>query len=512
MKKKGCIWLFGDGWLKKKVFVMKWTVLLVLLGMLQVSAKVHSQHVAIDLKMENSTIEQVLQRITDQTCLNFFYNNSAIDVYKKISVELKSVSVEEALKKIFDGQEVRFDIDRDFVVIRSVSDLQQEQVVKIVVQGIVKDEAGQALPGATIKLKGTSFGVATDVNGNFKFEIPVTDPLILVVSFVGMQQQEIAYKNQPFLEIVMKNEVEMMSDVVVTGYYSANKKTYTGSATQITQDQIAKISSTNVFSVITSMDPSFKLVNNNQAGSNPNVMPKFELRGASSIPDVRSEYEGDPNMPVFIVDGFEMSVEKVFDLDPGRIATLTILKDASATAIYGSRASNGVVVIETRAPEPGKINVAYALNLSLTTPDLSDYDLLNAREKLDLEVAAGYFGYFDEAYNRRLKNIQQGYDTDWLSQPLQNAISHQHSLTLDGGNEAFRYAFHLNMNPSDGVMKKSGRDRYAIDVDLQYRLKQFTFRNQLAYDYVKAFNSPYGSFSSYTRLNPYYRYRDDQGQ
>ena len=87
MKKKGCIWLFGDGWLKKKVFVMKWTVLLVLLGMLQVSAKVHSQHVAIDLKMENSTIEQVLQRITDQTCLNFFYNNSAIDVYKKISVE-----------------------------------------------------------------------------------------------------------------------------------------------------------------------------------------------------------------------------------------------------------------------------------------------------------------------------------------------------------------------------------------------------------------------------------------
>ena len=105
-------------------------------------------------------------------------------------------------------------------------------------------------------------------------------------------------------------------------------------------------------------------------------------------------------MPVFIVDGFEMSVEKVFDLDPGRIATLTILKDASATAIYGSRASNGVVVIETRAPEPGKINVAYALNLSLTTPDLSDYDLLNAREKLDLEVAAGYFGYFDEAYNR----------------------------------------------------------------------------------------------------------------
>lgn len=89
MKKKGCIWLFGDGWLKKKVFVMKWTVLLVLLGMLQVSAKVHSQHVAIDLKMENSTIEQVLQRITDQTCLNFFYNNSAIDVYKKISVELQ---------------------------------------------------------------------------------------------------------------------------------------------------------------------------------------------------------------------------------------------------------------------------------------------------------------------------------------------------------------------------------------------------------------------------------------
>lgn len=512
MKKKGVIWLFGDGWLKKKLVVTKWTALVLMLSILQVSAKVHSQNVVIDLKMENSTIEEVLQRITDLTHLNFFYNNSVIDVYKKVSVELKSEPLEEALKKIFGGQEVRFDIDKDFVVIRSVSHLREKQVTKIVIQGAVKDEDGHPLPGATIKLKGTSYGVAADANGNFKFEVPDTETLILVVSFVGMQEQEIGYENQKFLEVVLKNDVKMMSDVVVTGYYSADKKTYTGAATQITQDQISKISSTNVFSVITSMDPSFKLLENVQAGSNPNVMPKFELRGASSIPDVKSEYEGDPNMPVFIVDGFEMSVEKVFDLDPGRIATLTILKDASATAIYGSRASNGVVVIETRAPESGKINVSYALNLSVTAPDLSDYDLLDAREKLDLEVAAGYFGYFDEAYNQRLKNILQGYNTDWLSQPLQTAVSHQHALTLDGGNEAFRYALHLNFNPSEGVMKKSGRDRYAVNVDLQYRLKQFNFRNQLSYDYVKAFNSPYGSFGQYSRLNPYYRYRDEQGQ
>ena len=165
------------------------------------------------------------------------------------------------------------------------------------------------------------------------------------------------------------------------------------------------------------------------------------------------------------MDGFEVSVQKVYDLDPNRIESVNILKDAAATAMYGSRAANGVVVITTKAPKPGEVTISYNLTGTLSMPDLSDYNLSNAREKLEIEKLAGIYdpinGYFNSrydaitAYNERLARIEEGVDTDWLSIPLRNALNHQHSLSIEGGNVDLRYNLELGYARDNGVMKDS---------------------------------------------------------
>ncbi len=263
------------------------------------------------------------------------------------------------------------------------------------------------------------------------------------------------------------------------------------------------------------------MVENNLAGSDPNALPEFNMRGSSSIPGLDSKYSGNPNMPTFIIDGFQVSAEVVFDLDPYRVKSITLLKDASATAIYGSRGANGVVVIETIPPVPGKIQVSYNGGLTYTEPDLTDYDLLNAREKLQLEKESGYYTRKDamvsiyedleREYNERLKLVEQGIDTYWLSKPVKRAFGHTHSLLFEGGDESFRYGVNVNHRNNPGVMKESGRKRNGMGINLQYMVDNFTFMNKMTYESVKSFESPYGSFAQYARLNPYFRPKDDNG-
>ena len=263
------------------------------------------------------------------------------------------------------------------------------------------------------------------------------------------------------------------------------------------------------------------MIENNLDGSNPNVIPDFQIRGTASMPstnELTSSFVGSPNMPTFIMDGFEVTAEKVFDLDLMRIESMTILKDAAATAIYGSRASNGVVVINTKQPEAGKLRLLYNLDVSFNIPDLTDYDLLNATEKLQLGKAAGYFDPFgtidqtearERDYNYRLGLVQQGYNTYWLDKPLEVAIGHKHTLSVEGGEKAMRYSLDLTYENVPGVMKESGRQR--MGTMLLYRFKNLTFRNNMTYDNVKSTNSPYGSFREYATLNPYYPYQDENG-
>ena len=182
-------------------------------------------------------------------------------------------------------------------------------------------------------------------------------------------------------------------------------------------------------------------------GSDPNTLPDFTIRGGVSFDDMKSDTKGNPNMPLFVLDGFVVDVQQVYDLDPNRVEAITILKDATATALYGSRAANGVVVVETIKPQKGKLRLTYTGDLNLEVPDITDYNLLNAKEKLEYEKVAGLFDeiglpWYDEGkrnlYNERLKLVRQGYDTDWLNKPLNKlGVGHKHSVLMEGGDDHF---------------------------------------------------------------------------
>ena len=394
-----------------------------------------SQDKTVTLKLHNVSIETVLDAVKKQTGVNMLYNSQMFKGVPPVSIDAKNEKWEIALKLILNPQGFDYVVKDGIVVIRKMQAEKRENRIR----GMVVDSNREPIPGASIIVKGTRTGTSTNIEGEFTLDVK-NDKVTLEVSFIGMKKQtlQVDATRKKMLEITMVDDVKTLEDVVVTGYSNVRKSSFTGSSTQITGDELRKVSQTNILGAIQSFDPSFRLVDNTQFGSDPNTVPEMYIRGRSGfgIKDLdkdlsRSNLENNPNLPTFIMDGFEVSIEKIYDLDPTRIESLTILKDAAATAMYGSRAANGVVVITTVAPKAGEVRVSYNFTGTLEMPDLHDYNLANAAEKLEIERLAGLFengtgsnintGSGLNAYYRKYALIQKGVDTDWMSLPLQNS-------------------------------------------------------------------------------------------
>ncbi|WP_278945474.1 SusC/RagA family TonB-linked outer membrane protein, partial [Parabacteroides johnsonii] len=405
---------------------------------------------------------------------------------------------------------------------------QQQQTPKMIeITGTVVDENGSALPGVTIMIKGTSLGTATDVNGSFKLQVPESNtPNNLLCSFIGMKTQEIKLVNgKTNYKIVMEDEAQKLEDVVVTGYFQRKKVTQTGSEVVVDGEELRKVGSLNLLQAISSFDPGVRTLENNEWGSDPNRMPEITVRGEKGF-DLRDQADDsrtNPNAPLYIMDGIEVSASTVFDMDMNRVASFSILKDASATSLYGSRGANGVILITTIRPQAGEIKVSLNANYNISVPDLRSYNLMDAREKLEFERLAGLYTQpnnnreeqtvLDMKYNEVLAEIERGVDSYWLSQPLQTSVNQRYSAYLEGGDEHFRYGINLKFDKDNGVMKKSGRDRVGINVYFQYDIaNKLVVRNDISVEDVKGYNSPYGTFSQYAAMNPYERMRDEEGE
>ena len=244
-----------------------------------------------------------------------------------------------------------------------------------------------------------------DVDGNYTITVPDDPNTTLLVSFVGMKPQEQKIGKSTALNFILEEDATVLDQVVVNGVFERKANTFTGSVRTIGKDDLKRVGNSNVLQSLKNLDPSIMFFDNMSLGSDPNAMPEMVLRGKSSINmedvDLKATYQNDPNAPLFVLDGFETSLQKIMDLDMDRVESLTILKDASAKAIYGSKAANGVVVIETKAPEGGRLQFSYKGDFSVTMADLSDYNLMNAREKLQFETLAGvYTDKSNSAINR----------------------------------------------------------------------------------------------------------------
>lgn len=482
-----------------------------------------SQDKTVTLDLKNVSIETFLDAVKKQAGVNLLYNSQMFSGSSKVSVKAKNEKWETVLKKVLNPRGFDYVMKDDIVVIRQ---LKEDQSSENRIRGTVLDSNGEPIPGATVMVQGTRTGTSTNIEGVFTLDVK-SSKVTLEVSFIGMKKQavQVDASRKKMLDIVLLDDVKTLDDVVITGYSNVRKNSFTGSSTQVTGDELRKVSQTNVIDAMQSFDPSFRLLTNKEFGSDPNALPEMYIRGRSGV-GVRdldkdqlskSNLKNNPNLPTFIMDGFEVSIEKVYDLDPSRIETMTILKDAAATAIYGSRAANGVVVITTVTPKAGEVRVSYNFTGTVEMPDLRDYNLANASEKLEIERLAGLFdnpnlGTGMNDYNEKLALIKRGVDTDWMVLPLQNSFDHKHSLFIEGGTQNLRYGVNASYNGASGVMKKSGRDRYSVGFSLDYRMKSLQVNNDVSFTHVKSKESPYGSFSDYTSMQPYETPYDENGQ
>ena len=393
-------------------------------------------------------------------------------------------------------------------------------------RGKVTDKAGDPLPGVAVQVKGTSQGVTTNADGEYYIMVKGVETPVLVFTFVGMEPQEITFeKGKHVIDVVMQESQQRLDEVVVTGIFKKAKESYTGAVTTVTKDEILAFRGQNLLQTLRSIDPAFNIVENNEFGSDPNRLPDITVRGSSSLTtDLQELNEGvknDLNVPLIIMDGFEISLTKLMDYNDEEIESINILKDAAATAIYGSRGANGVIVIVSKQPEAGKLKVFAQVGMTFEIPDLSSYDLMKASDKLALEYAAGLYNHttnpskdimLKEAYYKRLKAVNEGVETDWLSQPLHTGVGQNYNVRFEGGSQEFRWLASLGYKDIQGAMIGSDRKTFNGAVTLSYTYKNLIFRNQTTIGSNRSNESPYGSFSTYARQQPYNAPWDAEGK
>ena len=386
---------------------------------------------------------------------------------------------------------------------------------RITVKGRITDDHDEPLPGANVLVKGTSVGTSADADGNYSltFQRSPGKSDILIYSFIGTESKEFNVSTSTRQNVQLKTS--SLDAVVVNGFYTQTKETFTGSATTISGDQLVAVSSTNLMQSLASLTPGMVLVENNVAGSNPNAVPSILIRGANTL--ITNESEEGVNNPLIVLDGVEISIQELYDLDMFDIERIDVLKDASATILYGEKGANGVIVVERKRSEEGKLRLNYNFVPRFSVPDLSSFNLCSPAEKLEVERLAGKYdsadGSMDEAYDYKLQLVRKGVNPDWLHAPLRVPFSHTHSLALSSRGEKLEYRANVNFGDTYGVMKGDNRRNLGVNFSLNYHL-----RNKLTLSYKNSFSlnrsidSPYGSYAQYSRMNPYLPMKDEDGE
>lgn len=499
---------YRDTSLRKILLIMKLTSVFMFCLLLQISASTYSQNVKVNLDMKEVSMLDVIKEIRRQTGFRFFFNHNELKNVNNVSVKAEDAELNGVLKEILDKENLGFQIERGVIIITPQNPQVQTKAIPNVVKitGVVTDDKGNALPGVSIVIKGTTIGVASDLNGKFAIEVTNPESTTLVVTFIGMKNFDLKLtKNKTEYKVMMQEEQTTLDDVVVTGFFTKNKNSFTGSVKTLEIEDIKAVSNTNLISAIAMMTPGMKLLESNEFGSDPNRLPEIVIRGTSSL---ATDADERANQPIIILDGVEITLRDLYDIDINDIERVDILKDASATALYGEKAANGVIVIERKKILNDQIRVNYNLDGSLDVPDLKTYSYLNATDKLEFERLAGLYNFETkggyEEYNRKQIAIAKGANTDWLAKPLRSGFSINNSVGISGRGNGMTYRLNANIRNIHGVMKEDYRNTYGISVFLSYHIdNKLTVSLQSQYSNVRSKNSPYGSFADYVIVNPY---------
>ncbi len=514
----------------KLIFVMKITILLLFIGLIHVNASTIGQ--TLTIKKERMNYRQFFREITKQTGYDVLIHSTDFNLNKKIVLDFQQTPLLEALSWIKKNERVGFVIQGKSVIFHveegpnpeNIGVSPNENSYQEILRGRVLDKENRPLQGVSVKVRNNP-RIATMTNERGEFRLPLSaNGQEVVFSIIGYKTftQILNTQNDPHV-IKLEVDVKGLDEIVVnTGVFQKDSRSFTGASTTVTREQLLAFGDKNLVTSLRNIDPSFNIIESNAFGSNPNRMPEVQIRGNSNIPnvnDIQSDAGVALNTPLIILDNFQTSLQKLMDINENDVESITILKDASATALYGSRGANGVIVITTRAPQAGKLRFSVGSQFNVEDPELSDYSQIQGRDKLELERLAGYYNdnypYRDvqlkQYYNFILGEINRGVETNWLNIPLRTSVGNRQNLRLEGGDQKFRYAASVQNNNIQGVMKGSSRNTFNGGITLAYTFENLKFRNNLQIQQGKSNESPYGSFSEYAALNSYWAPYDENG-
>lgn len=463
----------------------------------------------VTLSMRDASVEDFANEVAKQTGLSIKFTDKDVKAFKGITLDVRDQSVSSLLLNLSNQFPLSYNIEGNTITFAKKDVTQRKGSIR----GQVTDVNGDPLVGAIIRVDGINGGFVTDINGEYEVKTDKKE-VHITVAYIGYKSVNKNVKNGATANITLHEDSKEMQEVVVTGYQTKNKNSFTGAQVAVTRDQLMNVGTKNVLKSIASFVPGMVISDDNLKGADPNSVAEINIRG-------RATFDGQANTPVFVVDGAQVTAEYVYDMDMNDIETVTVLKDASASALYGAKASAGVIVITTKTLKGGKLKLNYSGTVRLSTPDLHDYNLLNASEKLEYERLAGLFTdtspsrqyTLDQDYARIFNNIQSGVETDWLSKPLRNAFSQSHSLSVDGGDERAKYNLGVRYGKDAGVMKGSDRSRLSTNFRLSYNVSgKFFVSNSSTISSVTNNESPYGDFSDWAKMNPYENPYDSDGK
>ena len=409
----------------------------------------------------------------------------------------------------------------DFYQQTLTDSLPKKSIAKVRVS--VKDLLdGSALDSAFVTI-GRMKGY-TNNKGVVEFDSIPAGSLIIVTKAGYLAQSK---KAKAELQIhLLKRDIH--SDATYgNGLYGRPIEHFSGAATIVTGNDLRKINPLSFAEALKYYDPSFIVTRDNNYGDDPNVPPSVKIRGTYNFPasatiasqsatastglqlnpsvsDFVASNIANPNQPVILLNGIQVSLQTALDIDINRIDKVTILKDAAATSVYGVRGGNGIVLIQTKLPQKGVVNVTYSGQVQVTTPDLSSYHLLDAPAKLLLENAAGFYANNPSLYQSRWNRVDNGVNTRWLDIPTRTGVGSKNYLSLEGGDDDINYGLDFSYNNVQGVMKGSERRNANFGGYINTRIKNLEITNYLTYLKSNASNSPYGSFADYSRQNGYW--------
>ncbi|MEZ5103356.1 MAG: TonB-dependent receptor [Draconibacterium sp.] len=475
---------WGNPVLKKILLVMKLTTVIILISIMHVSATVYSQTTKLSLNMQKSTIKEVLQKIESLSEFRFIYQNEQVDLNKKVNAQFKDEKVENILNYLFEQEEIEYSItSNNLILIKSRKDQSNrnipdgKDIQQKIVTGKVTDSSGQPLPGVTVILKGTTNGTVTNSNGEYSLS-NLPDNAILLYSFVGMKTAEVVVNNQTIINITMEEETIGIEEVVAVGYGTQERRRVTGSIATVKEEDFMQGAVYQSPLELISGRIGGLAISRSQGGD-PTSDVEIQLRGASSINGTLS--------PLIIIDGVPGGYLNA--ISPENIASIDVLRDGSAAAIYGTRATNGVIIITTKKGIPGEPEIKYSAYAYSETWFNKPRILTSNEYRHYKEVFANSGDPFLE--ERAYAMIDFGGNTDWFDVISRNAISQVHNLSMSGGSESTQYYGSLNYRDQQGMIKNTAKNVINGTLSLSHRALEdrLTFQLSLNNSFIKS--NPY---------------------